>query len=228
MKAKQQGFTLIELLIATSLLSMVIYLGTFSYGLFAQGWSTRLNGFNQTANQTRNLILFRNVLQGTVPLVVENKDRQSAIFFNGESQQLTGISLNGIFESDSPVVYQLVYDPDSSNLFYSEVSTRKTLLTEFEQPVVFDRHFVLFENLADSSFEYFGWPSFNDKLNVSSADNESRQPAWFTQYSGDSRKILPDIIKITLRYQDGREDQLQSQTSQASHYVMSKSIKGDS
>lgn len=202
---KNLGFTLIELLIATTLLSMVLLIGSYSYGLFSNGWAKELGGFKQSATQARNISLLQSVLDGIAPQIIHDKDNNIGFFFEGTRDSMLSISHNGLFDDVYPVIFKLSVQTDLNGkqyLLYQEKSTRNFQLINFEQVFTFDYQWILERNIESLTFKYLGWDSFDVKANVLMNDFPPADALkWQPEYSGFKRKLLPDEIELGMSMQ---------------------------
>jgi len=211
------------LLIATTLLSLIIYLGGFAYSMFSKGWVNRLDSFNSTAIYTRNLLLFRNVIQGTIPLVVKGKKSEEVIFFHGHGRSIFGVSVNGIFDSSSAVIFKIEYLEEEKTLNYSEVTTNDILVLDFEPSIEFERTITLMKDLENVWFTYYGWPDLESKQQVNQYGKESDKRTWSESYAGDVTRMLPETVQVEFKMQSIPKSAMVFSLSQAAEYVLSRS-----
>ncbi|WP_108947129.1 PulJ/GspJ family protein [Shewanella halifaxensis] len=111
---KERGFTLIELLISTALLSLILFIASFSYSLFATNWNKKMGSYDETTQFVRSVELAKRVLQSTVPLVINKSNAKKGLYFIGTSSSITAVSGYGFF-SDLDVIYQISIE-DSSDV----------------------------------------------------------------------------------------------------------------
>lgn len=195
------GFTLLELLIATSLLSMTIFIGSYAYSLFSTAWTKRLGDFDMAANQLRNLYLLRQVVSSTAPFIV-TKEKKSIIYFYGEHDKFRGVSYNGIFADDKPVIFQ--FSLQHGQLLYSESDYQPELLNASDTMITFEKSISLLPDCDQVTFKYFGWKNLDAKQAITTDENQyQRNKEWSDTYSGEVRRLLPEFI--TLQCQNNNE-----------------------
>ena len=218
---KQQGFTLIELLIASSILMMIVLLGTYSYSLFADKWNKQLGHVNEVVQQVRTLTLLDQLLDGVVPLVL-NDNNYKSFYFDGTETQLTAISLNGIIRSAEPVVFRLSTETlinGSQRVWYEEAGLQNLLILSEKQQLPFDAPLLLLENLAQIQFSYFGWESFEVKSQAAFENDISKGRVWFSNYNGQTRQLQPEKLSMKLQFQQAQVN-LHSRFTQNSEMLL--------
>lgn len=198
----QSGFTLIELLIASALLSMIILVGSMSYGLFANNWNRELGQYSASVSFTRDLESLRKVVVSSFPLVIGHNGK-NALYWQGEKDSLQAMSLTGFF-IDAPVIYKLEVQQNEigiKQLVYFEVESNQVLLDEIDQPVNFTYRRVIIDHLEEFDIQYFGWQSLGQKgTQLSGTGNASRK--WFSQYISTETKLFPERVKMAISYQN--------------------------
>jgi prepilin-type N-terminal cleavage/methylation domain-containing protein len=223
--SKQQGFTLIELLIASSILMMILLLGTYSYSLFADKWNKQLGHVNEVVQQVRTLTLLDQLLDGIVPLVL-NENAVNGFYFNGAATQLTAISLNGIIRSAQPVVFRLSTETQNNGtqqIWYEEAGLKNLLILTEKQQIPFDEPLLLLENLTQTQFSYFGWESFDVKSQAAFENDISKRPIWLSNYDGQTRQLQPEKLALVLRFKQTQK-QAQAQVNLNSRYTQNSEI----
>lgn len=195
--SKKSGFTLIELLIAISILSLLLFTGSYSYSLLMNRWDKELGSFNETANNSRNLQRLQSVMTGVMPYVVVDREKEPSFFFVGHEQSLLAVTRNGLFSGDFPEVFRLSTIADEQgkqSLVYQAVSTENLLLKGVDQEVKFEQQVTLFAELDDVAFSYFGYNHLFDKTSGSSTIN----PIWQSTYSGIDKRLIPNRFQVNL------------------------------
>ena len=83
MKSKNSGFTLIELLIAVSILSALLFTGTYVYQMLAVRWDKELGQFDNSAQTAKHFSLLNDLLRGVHPFIIldEHLDYKKPTFF---------------------------------------------------------------------------------------------------------------------------------------------------
>jgi prepilin-type N-terminal cleavage/methylation domain-containing protein len=224
---KHQGFTLIELLIASSILMMILLLGTYSYSLFADKWNKQLGHVNKVVQQVRTLTLLDQLLDGVVPLVL-NENAVRGFYFNGAATQLTAISLNGIIRSAQPVVFRLSTETQingTQQIWYEEAGLKNLLILTEKQAIPFDEPLLLLKNLTQTQFSYFGWESFEVKSQAAFENDTSKRPIWLSNYDGQTRQLQPEKLALMLLFKKTqKETQAQTQVNLNSRYTQNSEL----
>jgi prepilin-type N-terminal cleavage/methylation domain-containing protein len=203
---KTQGFTLIELLIASSILVMIMLVGTYSYSLFADKWNKQLGHVNEVAEQIRKVTLLDQLLDGIVPLVL-TENNTNGFYFDGSADELKAISLNGIIRSDEAVIFRLSLDTlinGTKQIWYQEASVQDTLLLSAKQSIPFDEPLLLLGNLTQAQFSYFGWQNFEVKSQAAFENDLSKRPSWQPNYQGHVQQLHPEKLLLNLQFVDAQ------------------------
>lgn len=201
-----KGFTLVELLISLSILSMLMFTGSFVYSTISNRWDQELGEFNRHFAEVRGISLLNKLINGVMPFVIRSSSSGlPSMFFVGKTDSLLAVSHNGIINSEYPEIFRLTAlknKNDKFDLVYQAVSSRKILLLESEQSINFEKSFILLKDLDSADFEYYGWPDFNSKIDSNFGRNTA-QLKWYSEYSGLKNKLTPDVLKIKL-VKDGK------------------------
>lgn len=199
-KKQHTGFTLIELLITMSILSALMFTGTFSYQLLASKWQKEVGTFNQTLEQSKGIYLLSQVLNGTYPyIVIDNKIQGSkpGFLFIGTEKRLLSVTQQGLFSDSYPEIFRLTLQPnkDKFNLVYQSVSTKNITVLTADQEIEFEHSYLLLENIDSLSFSYSGWKN----VNTMSLQKENQEtPEVSSDFSGLDRQILPVSLTAVL------------------------------
>ena len=205
-KKHTKGFTLVELMIASTILIMVMLVGTYAYSLFAKKWDEQLGNVNQAMWQIKELTLINSLLDGIVPLALFNQREGKGFYFIGEQQSLIAISLQGLVNQDQPVVFSLSLQLQGNEnvLIYREASTSTNLILNTQQQIRYQHQLVLLKGLKNINFDYFGWPSFAVKAR-NSFEPSSRGPraSWYKKYNGQDAGLHPEKLTLSLGLVNG-------------------------
>ncbi|AXT32436.1 prepilin-type N-terminal cleavage/methylation domain-containing protein [Pseudoalteromonas tunicata] len=195
----KNGFTLIELLITTTILSLLLFLGSFSYQLLANRWDKQLGTFDRTLELTRNIELLENVISGIEPAVI-NDEKQGTVnygfFFIGTESRLLSITEKGLFSKKYPEIFLLSLESaenETFNLVYQSVSTENVLLLSAQQEIVFDHRYLLLGNIKSFKLSYLGWDNIIAKSESSQTGVLS---TWRDDFSGLDSQALPNEIEV--------------------------------
>jgi prepilin-type N-terminal cleavage/methylation domain-containing protein len=202
-----RGFTLVEMLVSMVLLSMVLLISSNAYSLFSQNWNGRLGHFNQSVAQAKNLILVQESLKSIISYVVTNDQQQAKFYFEGNRNGFVAVTLRSLYTPEVAAVIriQITQNADFSyKLVYQEASMVSELLTKATQPLSFSEPIILFNNISNAEFEYFGWPTGQSKFwTPDSNSTEPESKAWFDEYNSLERNIQPEQIRITFTTNEG-------------------------
>lgn len=195
---KSKGFTLIELMIAISILTLLLFTGSYSYGLLSERWDKELGHFNAAATNSKNLELTQRLLEGIQSFVIVDDKKKPSFFFIGNEKSLLAVSQEGLFSGGSAEIFRLTVVETETGLFdlvYQSRSTKNFILKGTNQIVEFDKKLILFKGLVGISFEYFGWRHMFEKT-----DDEGRgfKPLWLNAYSGIESQYMPERIRLYL------------------------------
>ncbi|WP_394200801.1 type II secretion system protein J [Shewanella waksmanii] len=217
-----QGFTLIELLISTALLSLILFIASYSYSLFSNNWQKELGNYKQTAAFVKNVELTKRTLQSTVPLVVTKPDTKKGLYFVGESNSITAASEYGVFNNQG-VIYRISLEDALENsqikqLVYREVNANNIILSTPSQGFQFTHRLVVVDNVVSVDFEYYGWATLNDK-NVQMSGIGKADKSWHKKYDSIATGLFPEIARLKVRYRaaDNSEVSLTYHANFASH-----------
>lgn len=198
---QHKGFTLVEMLVSMVLLSMVLLIASNAYSMFSERWNGRLGHFNQSVKNAKQLILVQESLKGIISYVVTNEKNQPRMYFEGNRNGFVAVTLLSLFTPEVPAVMrlQIIQNDDFTfTLIYQEATMSDRLLTKAQQPLAFSEPIVLFDNLSEVNFQYFGWPTLESKYWQADSSKGSRpMQAWFDEYNSLERSLQPEQVKIT-------------------------------
>lgn len=206
---KQSGFTLIELLIAVSILSALLFTGTYSYQMLAGRWQKELGQFSQSTKSVKHINLLNTVLSGVQPYVLENKQfnfSKPAFFFIGFEQSLLSITRSGLFSKGYPEIFRLsALEKENGrfDLIYQAVSSEKLLLLSVQQNIDFQYSIKLLEDVDKINFNYLGWNSY---MELAEAATTLKPATWRKNFSGIDNQLLPLEMSIALKKNDRELD----------------------
>lgn len=208
MKNKSSGFTLIELMIAVTILTMLLFTGSYVYQMLASRWDKELGSFNQSAKQTKSFILIKNLLKGIHPFIVWDKklsgEKKPSFFFIGSNDSLLSVSRAGLFVQQYPEIFRIKALEKESGLFdlvYQSTSTQNTLLLYAQQEIIFEHQITLLSDITEIKFKYLGWNGFMER---GRAEEEHSEATWRDYFSGIDNQLLPEKMIIYVK-QDQKE-----------------------
>jgi prepilin-type N-terminal cleavage/methylation domain-containing protein len=192
------GFTLIELMIAISLLSLLLFTGSYSYSLMSERWNKELGQFSESAKNAKHLAALQQLLEGVQSFVVVDDRKQPSFFFIGDNTSLLAVSRSGIFSGEYPEIFRLTTiekEDGKVDLLYQSSSTENTLLVGTDQSIDFSRQLILFTDLDSVQFNYYGWSHLYKK----NAENQNvNELKWFNRFSGIDNQIMPQSYEIVI------------------------------
>jgi prepilin-type N-terminal cleavage/methylation domain-containing protein len=196
--SQNKGFTLIELMISISILSLLLFTGSYSYSLMSERWNKELGQFASSAKNYKHLELVQRLLEGVQPYVVVDNKKKPSFFFIGDNNSLLAVSRSGIFSGEYPEIFRLSTINKTNgkvDLIYQSASTESILLKGTEQSINFTHQLVLFSNLDNIQFNYYGWSHLYEKNAV---DKKNKKAQWFERFSGIDNQIMPEKYSVTL------------------------------
>lgn len=196
--SRSKGFTLIELLIAISILSLLLFTGSYSYSLMSDRWNKELGQFSKSAQVAKHLELTQRLLEGIQSYVVVDTKKTPYFFFIGHQSSLLAVSQAGLFSGDSPEVFRLsIIEKQNGlvDLVYQSISNENILLTNTEQTIEFSKSLILFSDMEKINFEYFGWRNFTEKADD---ENSNYKESWTDNYSGINSQYMPSKLQFTI------------------------------
>lgn len=194
----QNGFTLIELMISISILTLLLFTGSYSYSLMSERWNKELGQFSSSAKTAKHLELLQRLVEGVQSYVVVDDDKKPSLFFIGNKTSLLAVSRAGLFSDKFPEIFRLTTlkkENDKVDLVYQSASTENILLTGTNQEIIFDKKLILFSDLDQVIFSYYGWSHLYIK---NSDDKKNEKPQWFDRYSGIDNQLTPEKYRVTL------------------------------
>jgi len=197
-KAKHNGFTLIELMISISILTMLLFTGSYSYSLMSERWNKELGQFSNSSKTAKHLVLMQSLLEGVQPYVVVDSKKTPSLFFIGQNTSLLAVSRAGLFSGDYPEIFRLTANKNADgkvDLIYQSSSTENVLLTGTDQNIDFSKTLILLTDLDEVTFNYFGWTHLYDKNSIRKTNKVAQ---WSTDFSGIDRQLMPERYSITL------------------------------
>ncbi|WP_024611186.1 prepilin-type N-terminal cleavage/methylation domain-containing protein [Pseudoalteromonas sp. TB64] len=202
MNKKHTGFTLIELLITMSILSALIFTGTYSYQILASRWQKEVGTFNQTLEQAKGIDLLSRILNGIHPYIVINDQQQVSkpgFLFIGSESKLLSVTQQGLFSDKYPEIFRLTLQPNDNgkfDLIYQSVSTKEFSVFTANQEIEFQHSYLLLENIDTLSFSYIGWTNL-DLMPLQKDNHET--PKISPVFSGLDRQLLPINVIAKLK-----------------------------
>ena len=221
---KSRGFTLIELMIAISILSLLMFTGTYAYQLFMSQAEKSLGTFEVTAVEMKNFSLLQDLVIGIQPYIIWEKNHESrkpTFFFEGHEHSLLSISHSGIYSTDNLEIFRLsaqAKENGKTDLIVQTLSSDNLLLLDSEQELLFENELVLFRNLDTVEFSYYGWNHFMEESEAIES-NKDANPIWHNQYSGLAAQMIPEIVKIIIKVENKESEFIIDVDKNSLHYL---------
>lgn len=199
------GFTLVEVLVATMVLSLVIFLATFSYSLFLNTWEKKSVTNNRVISDYRSHVLVRAALESIYDYYITDPENERNgrhyPYFNGEKKMIEFVTLSSIFNKGVPAAARLRLecrdgaDRNYCRLIYEETSLEQRYIRYADDKMVYDHTLIVYSGLEKLNFRYYG--QYELKWNAA-AENYDVIRKWQETFSGEKRNTIPEIIEVTL------------------------------
>jgi prepilin-type N-terminal cleavage/methylation domain-containing protein len=198
----KRGFTLVELLIAMSIMLAMLVLAGTAYQLYTASWQRDLSKIQQSYDEFRYTELLVDAMQAILPLAVTD-DGSQAYYFLGREEGFTAVTYSPIFHTGYPAVIRVFREANDNGgfrLVYEEASLQHTVLKSAQQTLPFSRRQIIYDDIAEMSFRYFGWNDIATRMaaysDVDVAVNSS--PQWFSEYDALVRRLHPQKVQLLL------------------------------
>ena len=153
------GFSLVELLVSMVLLSIIVLLSSYSYAQFSRYWDGRLGNFDVAFSQLRDSWLLEDILYSIQPYVVKNDKNIPRFYFEGNVNGFVAVSNKSISAVAVASVIRISLVPKNDQTFellYEEAPMSRSALTRLTSRPNFSTPRVLFDQLINPEFSYFG------------------------------------------------------------------------
>lgn len=201
-KPTTRGFTLVETLIAMVLLSLLMISGAMAYDYFSQNWQRNKGLADATLERHHLLSLVQKVTANSFPKVVYSGEERLGFYFLGRDNGFTGTSRMSVQNPDATAVYRIFREPNGEGgfrLVYEEAVLDHVYLTHADQDLPFNFRRVLYDNVEQINFRYYGFGSLTERNQTIAADmGDTFELRWFDEYDGLQRVLHPQAIHIDL------------------------------
>lgn len=217
-KPIQKGFTLVELLLAMSLLLLVMFSGYYAYSLFSSSWEKRSNIFWQS---TKNALAFDSLnraFASAVPYIVTSDNEKPAIYFHGDDNRVIFVTSSPIYAESDAIVELEFYNKGAAGsvLVYKETMLANMLLLNQSDEVFWQHQVILMDGLSNTSFQYFGWASYEQVLSNIQKEQEAdgdesveyTPPSWYTNHDLHKQRVSPIKSRLSFTDSEGRKTSL--------------------
>lgn len=192
-----KGFTLVELLISVVILTLLMFVGSYSYSILSERWNRDLGNFKETNSLAKHLVMLQRSINGVIPLVVRHQ-QTPVFFFEGSEKSLLAVTSNGLFSNGEPEIFRLELIENKNQKFdlvYQAVSTNESFLLSTEQEIQFTKELIVLKDIDDITFSYLGWDSLAEKSRRQSNRSHLK---WYSKYSGIDANLIPEGMKVNL------------------------------
>ncbi|MDN7134490.1 PulJ/GspJ family protein [Pseudidiomarina terrestris] len=201
-KPSSSGFTLVETLIAMVLLSLLMISGALAFDYFSQNWQ-RNKGIAQDSGERHHLAtLVQKVTRNTYSKAVYDDNERLGFYFLGRDEGFTAVSHISVQNPNASSVYRLFREPNGDGgfrLVYEEAVLTAVYLRNASQELPFNFRRILYDNLEQIEFRYFGFQSLTQRNQTVSAEGpEQYSLEWFSEYDGMQRVLHPQGIEVNL------------------------------
>ena len=200
---RQRGFSLVELLISMVLLSVIVFLSSFSYAQFSRYWDGRLGSFDRVFSELRNGWLLEDILSHVHPYVVKNNAGIPRFYFEGNINGFVAVSKESLSRVDTTSVIRLTLAQNSDgsyDLLYEEAPMSEAALVRLTQRPNFSEPLTLLESLEDPEFSYFGSEA---PIDDASGIDVRQRDLWTSEYN--SAMTLQHPKKVSIRWSNDGE-----------------------
>ena len=202
---RHQGFTLVELMISTTVLIMVMMVGTYGYSLFTRNWERHTGLVDSQFENAKDLARINKVLDSVVPLVIYGESEFGAFFFKGKVSEVTAISATGMFTSGGPVVFSLAFEEQEGegSLLYKELPITSQLITSAEQNINYQYQTRLLKGVDKAEFSYLGWANFDAKIDFKfNPQGAPKMRNWQPSYLSHQTRLHPEKLRVRFTIAD--------------------------
>lgn len=201
MAVKAKGFSLVELMIATTLLSVVMFTGYYSYSLYTQSWKKRVNYYWSENRDGIALESLVTAIEASIPYLVNNKSIKANILFEGNAEEVVFVSANPIFSRGSAVVRLYLNDSEfGKQLIYSEFNLDNKPIIEYPLSEFDWKEVVLFNQVEEFRLAYLGYTNYQKALDAYAAEelsgSQSMTMEWQSVYSVERHRIMPEKVNF--------------------------------
>ena len=198
--AKSRGFSLVEVLIASTILLLVLFLGSYGYSLFAKYWADGAGTFEQKFADIKGLNIVHQVIKNTHPYIMKGGERGAYHYFEGGKSVVRGFTNHSVFAQEKMAFYELKVEENANNLL--DLVYRESVINEV--PVVTERNIgqynnkiVILTDINDVTFEFYGWRSY-DLWVENNLLSRGGAPEWFGFYSGQDTLVPPNLVRLSI------------------------------
>lgn len=199
--SKSMGFSLVEVLVATSVLMLVMFIGSYAYSTYSKYWKKELGEYSDSFSDVKQINNLYRIIRDVEPYIMKGGKKGAYFYFEGGKSVLRAATNNSISKPGFPALFEIKAVKNSMggiDIIYSE-------FVLYENPVVVESELgeynysvLLVSNLDDFSLEYTGWGDYNQWIANEEGWTQAA-PGKFGFYSGKDTLIPPVSIELYLR-----------------------------
>ncbi|WP_462152151.1 prepilin-type N-terminal cleavage/methylation domain-containing protein [Pseudoalteromonas xiamenensis] len=215
---KYDGFTLIELLIVTSLLSMLMLGGFYTYSIFSTRWNKEVKQYSQSKESMQGLYHFNDLMSTIKPYIIKS-DGTLGFLFIGREDSILGVRNNSFFSTNESEVFRLTFQKAADgkySLIYQSAPLEHNIILTSEDKIQFKYRYVVLTGIDSHHISYFGYSGFSEKNDSS---EKGTKPKWSERFSGLDRLLMPEKINIELVIHNNKSNFFFSLDQKAERHV---------
>lgn len=199
-RVAQKGFTLIELLIAMTILLMVLYIGSYSYGNYSRIWHKEIGDFDSTFEQTKGITLLFSIIKNLKPYIIRDGQNKPFHYFEGGKSVIRSVTQRSLSDPGFPAVFEIVVEQQEQHrqLIYRERPLKGIVFRNERTLPSMTFETVLIEGFDDLQFEFKGSSDYLAWLKQNIRE-EPTDETWYGYYSGKDTLITPTTVKFTVQ-----------------------------
>ncbi|MBF0225770.1 MAG: prepilin-type N-terminal cleavage/methylation domain-containing protein [Desulfobacterales bacterium] len=207
---RTNGFSLVEVLISTIILSLIVFIVSFSYSIFLRGWSAKKLIDIKAINDYRERTLLRNSLESAYDYFITDHSNEKIGFyypyFNGHDSSIEFVTLSSVFWKGLPAAARLRADKDENGLqklIYEEVPLDSFFIKYDSDKIIYKKSMIPYDNIKQISFRYYGLlKSVMNSLTLSFDFFYD----WQNEFIGKDKRLMPEIIEISILTEERGEE----------------------
>ena len=198
LRHENRPFTLIEVLVTLVVFSLILSLATMAFGYFDTQYQQIKKQEMRSSSELTSLMILGDALEASVDYFVRNEDYRGyyKMFFEGEEDSCTFVSLRSFFRGRGSSLCRLSYNEKTKEILYQEVSLDKVLFDTSSQV----------DSLLQSGKKY-KWKLEKDesfrlayKVGQKSTKFLAREEIkWVDSCSAAQMNVLPKTVRFTIK-----------------------------
>jgi prepilin-type N-terminal cleavage/methylation domain-containing protein len=221
-KGGSAGFTLMEVLISVVILSLLMLVGSLAISLFLDNWQKDRVESEKDIPRFIRWILLRDAVEGTYDYYVKLSPGMTEYipYFRSFADGFEFATVNPLWSGSGTALARVRFRRSGElfDLTYEESALDNKYLACWNDVVNYEHGGTMLKGIRSYSIDYFGakhlvtaglFQEPEEALGAigSPVSNEDVY-GWFPSYNGDERRILPRKIRVSITFQDGRQQVL--------------------